>query len=174
MIQVRERPITLTEAAIARIQAGEQTVVLLPVEQPPVRLDDAYDGSWAWPDRLEERFDDLTMGSAIQDRGDWRPGDRVRVYKARGKSHLTTTRLLLELTDPRPQLLTWLEESEIRACGYQGGHDSIPGFQFSATPYEHLRHAWREQHPDRPWDDAWVWYLELRPLTETVLVKETA
>lgn len=171
---MRERPITLTEDTIERIQAGQQTALLLPVTRQPVRIDDAFDGTWAWPDKLEHRYDDLTMATAIRDRDGWRAGDRLRVYKARGKSHLTVTRLLLELTDPRPGLLPWLSEENLRASGYQGGHDSIPGYQFSATPHEHSRHEWHAHHPDRPWEDAWVWLLEFHPITQATPAKETA
>lgn len=160
----RERPITLPREAIERIKAGEQTIVLTPIEPQPQRLDDAFDGTWGWPNGDYPRYDDLTMASAIREDGKWRDGDLLRVFQARGKSHLTIINLILRLTDARPQLLPWLTEEDARASGYQGGHDSIPGYQFSATPLEHLRYAWQDQHPNIPWGDAWVWRLELHPL----------
>lgn len=42
-----ERPITLTRESVQRIQAGAQTVDVIPVTPTPKRLDDAFDGTLA-------------------------------------------------------------------------------------------------------------------------------
>lgn len=159
----REHHITLPPDTTARIKAGEQTTILTPIDPQPTRLDDAHDGTWSWPGTPHPRYDDLTMAHAIHEQRQWSQGDTLHAT-AQG-----ATGLALKIVDARPQLLPRLTDEDARAAGYPGGHDSIPNYQFSATPLEHLRHAWQEHHPGTPWRDAWVWRLDIQPPT----MKET-
>lgn len=113
---MRERPVTLPPSSIQRIRAGLATVDVIPVHPTPKRLDGAFDGTWAWPGN-DHHYDDLTMATRIKEAATLRAGDRLRVYQARGKSHLTITTLMLELVEIRPQLMPWLEDQEAIAWG---------------------------------------------------------
>ena len=52
------------------------------------------------------------------------------------------SRLTLELTDVRVERVQSISEEDCRAEGCAGGHDSIPDYNFSATPREHFHHVW--------------------------------
>lgn len=158
-----ERPITLTPESIQRIRAGQRTLDVLPVNPAPKRLDDASDGTWGWPGTNGRAHDDLTMAHQLRQAATLEAGDHLRVYQARGKSHLTITTLMLELTEIRPQLMTWLDEDDARAMGHTSNEAAGP--LFATTPLEQLKREWCERHPDRPWNDAWVWRLEFRTVT---------
>lgn len=160
---MRERPITLTPESIQRIRAGERTIDVLPVNPAPKRLDDAFDGTWGWPGTNGRAHDDLTMAHQIRQAATLETGDHLRVYQARGKSHLTITTLMLELIEIRPQLLPWLDDADARAMGHTS--DKAAGPLFATTPLDLLQREWCERHPDRPWNDTWVWRLEFRTVT---------
>lgn len=159
---MRERPITLPAGSIQRIRAGLATVDVIPVNPTPKRLDTAPDGTWAWPGN-DHRYDDLTMANQVRQTTTLRATDRLPVYQARGKSHLTITTLMLELTEIRPQLLPWLEDADARAMGHASDEAASP--LFATTPLDLLQREWCERHPDRPWNDAWVWRLQFRMVT---------
>ncbi len=161
---MRERPITLPAGSIQRIRAGLATVDVIPVNPTPKRLDDAFDGTWGWPGGDYPRYDDLTMAHQIRQAATLEAGDHLRVYQARGKSHLAITTLMLELVEIRPQLMPWLEDEDALAMGHTPA-DEAAGPLFATTPLDLLMREWCERHPDRPWDDAWVWRLQFRMVT---------
>lgn len=79
----------------------------------------------------------------------WRPS----IHMPRWASRLTLT-----VTDVRVQRLQDIRDADCRAEGCSGGHDSIPGYGFSATPGEHFRWLWDSLNTDRAlWDsNPWI------------------
>lgn len=71
------------------------------------------------------------------------------------------SRIQLEITGVRVERLQDITEQDCRAEGAIGGHGSIPGYSFSATPLEHFQHIWKSTGGD--WDaNPWVWAIEFR------------
>lgn len=88
------------------------------------------------------------------DAGRWRPS----IHMPRWAS-----RILLEITDVRVERLNSMSEGDARAEGCNGGHDSIPGYMYSATPHEHFHHVWASIYGEENWqDNPWVWVIEFK------------
>lgn len=69
------------------------------------------------------------------------------------------SRILLDIKAVRVERLQDISEADCRAEGAHGGHGSIPGYGYSATPLEHFRHIWSSTGGD--WDaNPWVWVVE--------------
>ena len=50
-----------------------------------------------------------------------------------------------------------------KAFGAPGGHGSIPGYLYAATPHEHYRHIWESINGAGSWDkNPWVWVVEFK------------
>jgi len=73
-------------------------------------------------------------------------------------------RIVLEITDVRVELLQSISDADARAEGCNGGHGSIPGYNYSATPREHFWQLWESiAAPGTRWeDDPWVWVITFR------------
>lgn len=99
------------------------------------------------------------MTTTIREAANLQAGDQLRVYQARGKSHITVTTLMHELLEIRPQLLPWLDEDDALAMGHAPSDDTA-GPLFATTPLDHLKREWNKRHPHLAWADAWVWRLE--------------
>jgi hypothetical protein len=79
------------------------------------------------------------------------------------------SRILLEVVSVRVERLQACSEADARAEGAPGGHGSIPGYQFSATPLEHYRHIWESINGAGSWDaKPWVWVVEFRRIDGAV------
>lgn len=73
------------------------------------------------------------------------------------------SRILLEITSVRAERLNSISEVECRAEGATGGHGSIPGYPYSATPREHYRHIWESINGAGSYDaNPWVWVIEFK------------
>ena len=69
------------------------------------------------------------------------------------------SRLKLLVTDVRIERVQQISAADCVAEGCPGGHDSIPGYPFSATPYEQYWKLWESLHnkPDQRWaDNPWI------------------
>ncbi|MFT0547883.1 hypothetical protein ACMHYO_16330 [Allopusillimonas ginsengisoli] len=65
------------------------------------------------------------------------------------------------LTDVRVGRLQAISEADCYAEGCAGGHGSIPGYSYHATPSEHFHHIWTSVGGS--WDaNPWVWIIELK------------
>ena len=72
-------------------------------------------------------------------------------------------RILLEITDVRVELLQSISFDDCRKEGCSGGHDSIPGYMYSATPREHYSHLWESIYGEESWrSNPWVWVIEFK------------
>nr|WP_314705938.1 hypothetical protein [uncultured Comamonas sp.] len=75
-------------------------------------------------------------------------------------------RIWLEITGVRVERLQQITEADCIAEGAPGGHGSIPGYPYSATPLEHFRHIWKSTGGD--WDaDPWVWVIDFKTISTT-------
>lgn len=73
------------------------------------------------------------------------------------------SRITLEITGVRVERLNSLTESDALAEGCNGGHNSIPGYMYSATPHEHFHHIWESIYGAESWQaNPWVWVIEFK------------
>lgn len=73
------------------------------------------------------------------------------------------SRITLEITGVRVERLSSMTEEDARAEGCMGGHDSIPGYMYSATPHEHFHHLWTSIYGEDSWQvNPWVWVVEFK------------
>ncbi|MBZ6397243.1 MULTISPECIES: hypothetical protein [Pantoea] len=102
----------------------------------------AADGGFTWGD------DD----GCVDGRSCWKPS----IHMPRWASRIT-----LEITGVRVERLNSMTESDALAEGCNGGHDSIPGYMYSATPHEHFHHVWQSIYGADSWQaNPWVWVIE--------------
>jgi hypothetical protein len=69
------------------------------------------------------------------------------------------SRILLEIADTRVERLNDIGNADCKAEGCAGGHGSIPGYGYSATPREHFNWLWKSINGPGSWDDnpyAWA------------------
>ncbi|MBW1251986.1 hypothetical protein [Pantoea allii] len=75
------------------------------------------------------------------------------------------SRITLEITGVRVERLNSMTERDAIAEGCVGGHNSIPGYHYSATPHEHFHHVWQSIYGDDSWQaNPWVWVIEFKRL----------
>jgi len=73
------------------------------------------------------------------------------------------SRITLEITGVRVERLNSLSESDALSEGCNGGHNSIPGYMYSATPHEHFHHIWETIYGAESWQaNPWVWVIEFK------------
>lgn len=73
------------------------------------------------------------------------------------------SRILLEVAAVRVERLPGISEADCIAEGAAGGHGSIPGYAYAATPAEHYRHIWESINGPDSWAaNPWVWVIEFR------------
>ena len=84
----------------------------------------------------------------------WRPS----IHMPRWASRIT-----LRITDVRVERLQDVSRQDCVAEGCAGGHGSIPGYPYSATPREHFHHIWNHINGPGAWDNnPWVWVLSFK------------
>lgn len=96
-----------------------------------------------------------------------RPSERKRedFWRSRPSIHMPrwASRITLEITGVRVERLNSMTEKDALAEGCLGGHDSIPGYHYSATPHEHFHHVWQSIYGDDSWQaNPWVWVVEFK------------
>ena len=70
-------------------------------------------------------------------------------------------RIWLDITGVRVERLQDISEADCIAEGACGGHGSIPGYAYSATPLEHFQHIWESTGGD--WAaNPWVWVIDFK------------
>lgn len=76
------------------------------------------------------------------------------------------SRILLRVTAVRVERVQGISERDAVAEGCTGGHGSIPGYQYAATPCEHFRWLWDRIYGS--WDaNPWVWVIEFERVTDS-------
>lgn len=72
-------------------------------------------------------------------------------------------RILLVVVDVRIEKLCGISLADCVSEGAPGGHGSIPGYPYAATPHEHYRHIWESINGRGSWDsNPWVWVIEFK------------
>ncbi len=115
------------------------------------QIQDIKDGRDKASDLCEYRADYPSGAQALEG---WTPS----IHMPRWASRIT-----LEITGVRVERLNSMTESDALAEGCHGGHDSIPGYMYSATPHEHFHHVWQSIYGDDSWQaNPWVWVIEFK------------
>ena len=107
---------------------------------------------------------DLFLGRAT--RYAYRADDEfIGCHKWKPSIHMPrrASRILLEVTAVRAERLRDISEADCVAEGAAGGHASIPGYNYAATPAEHYMHIWESINGPGSWAaNPWVWVIEFR------------
>lgn len=93
------------------------------------------------------------------------PADMPTPGKLRPGIHMPrwASRILLEVTAVRVERLHDISQADCIAEGATGGHGSIAGYPYAATPDEHYRRIWEQINGAGAWDvNPWVWVIEFR------------
>lgn len=99
--------------------------------------------------------------------GEKSPEGRYRTWRPSIHMPRTASRITLEITGVRVERLQEISEADCIAEGTPGGHGSIPGYPYNATPLEHYRWLWEQLNGPGSWAvNPWVWVLEFRRLVE--------
>jgi hypothetical protein len=86
--------------------------------------------------------------------GPWKPS----IFMPRAACRIT-----LAITSIKIERLHDISESDAIAEGCKGGHGSIPGYEYSATPLEHFQHTWNTINGAGAWSaNPWVWVVEFK------------
>ena len=73
------------------------------------------------------------------------------------------SRILLEIERVTLQRITRMKDADAIACGCPGGHDSIPGYYYSATPQEQFWQQWLDRYGADSWaQDTWAWVIDFK------------
>jgi hypothetical protein len=96
--------------------------------------------------------------------GEWPAdeGNGPEVPKWRPSIHMPrwASRITLRITDIRVERLQSVSHEECEAEGCPGGHGSIPGYPYSATPREHFQTLWNHINGPGAWEaNPWVWVI---------------
>ncbi len=86
-------------------------------------------------------------------------------FKRRPSIHMPRvhSRILLEIVNVRVERLRDISEADCIAEGASGGHGSIPGYTYNATPLEHYSYIWEQINGAGSWAlNPWVWVVEFK------------
>lgn len=84
----------------------------------------------------------------------WRPS----IFMPRALSRIT-----LEIVSVRVERLQDISEADCCAEGCAGGHGSIPGYGYAATPLEHYNWLWESINGPSSWGaNPWVWAIQFK------------
>lgn len=73
------------------------------------------------------------------------------------------SRITLEIVSVRVERLQDISEGDAVAEGCIGGHGSIPGYQYAATPMEHYHWLWNSINGPSAWEkNPFVWCVEFK------------
>lgn len=88
------------------------------------------------------------------------PNEPGRLRNARHMPRWAS-RITLEITGIRVERLQDISEADAIAEGCAGGHGSIPGYAYNATPEEHYWHVWESINGGGSRNaNPWVWVVE--------------
>lgn len=102
----------------------------------------------SWPERLKEK---PVLGKCLSNSG-------PREF----------SRITLKVTSVRVERVQDISRNDCIAEGFQGGHGSIPGYMYSATPKEHFSETWKQIYSDH-WDNnGWCWVIDFEVILKNV------
>lgn len=95
--------------------------------------------------------------------GERSPEGKYRTWRPSIHMPRAACRIVLEITAVRVERLQDISTEDAIAEGTRGGHGSIPGYPYNATPQEHFQHVWEEINGRGSWAvNPWVWVVEFR------------
>lgn len=105
--------------------------------------------------------DAITPMFGVEHRANWKIENENAFWRPSIHMPRWASRITLEITRVQVERVRDITEEDAKAEGCCGGHSSIPGYAFSATPREHFRHIWQSIYGT--WDaNPWVWAVEFR------------
>lgn len=78
------------------------------------------------------------------------------------------SRITLKVTGVRVERVQDISRNDCIAEGLRGGHGSIPGYMYSATPKEHFCDVWRKIYGDHWERNGWVWVIDFDVILKNV------
>lgn len=101
---------------------------------------------------------DEEMAASRRQTGSVRWWKRPAIFMPRAAS-----RILLEIVEVWIERLGAITDADCIAEGAPGGHGSIPGYAYAATPSEDFKHIWTSINGDDSWDPStFVWVISFR------------
>lgn len=95
--------------------------------------------------------------------GERSPEGKYRTWRPSIHMPRAACRIVLEITAVRVERLQDISTEDAIAEGTRGGHGSIPGYPYNATPQEHFQHVWESINGPGSWAvNPWVWVIEFR------------
>ena len=145
--------------SVGHLSLRDKQGIRCPMGQPGDRIyvretfamDD--NGDYEWP---VYRADGSPLPVLPPSRGPsrWKPA--IHMPKAQARTWL-------EITGVRVERLQDISEVDCRAEGAHGGHGSIPGYAYSATPQEHFQHIWESTGGDWAANPC-VWVIDFKQI----------
>lgn len=135
-------------------QRGEYVMPMWPEAEPE---DAVFSGE------REVRFigDDLPDNGRYFGEKFWRK--RPSIHMPRWASRLT-----LKVTGVRVERVQDISAADCIAEGFQGGHGSIPGYMYSASPKEHFSDTWKSIYGESWERNDWVWVIDFEVIRQNV------
>ena len=97
--------------------------------------------------------------------GETSPEGKYRTWIPSIHMPRAASRINLEVVHVRVERLQAIKHVDCIAEGTPGGHGSIPGYPYAATPREHYRHIWESINGRGSWDaNPWVWVVEFKQI----------
>lgn len=87
---------------------------------------------------------------------------QIEDYRSKPSIHMPrwASRITLEVKSVRVERLQDISRQDCEAEGCAGGHGSIPGYNYSATPREHFFHLWNRINGPGAWEaNPWAWVI---------------
>lgn len=78
------------------------------------------------------------------------------------------SRITLKVTSVRVERVQDISLNDCIAEGFRGGHGSIPGYMYSATPKEHFSETWKQIYGDHWKDNGWCWVIDFDVILKNV------
>jgi len=78
------------------------------------------------------------------------------------------SRLTLKVTGVRVERVQDISPADCIAEGFAGGHGSIPGYMYSATPKEHFSSTWQSIYTGSWERNDWVWVIDFEVIRQNV------
>ncbi len=135
----------------------------LPADRPVKWIDDDYFGRrpliphYRATEPEPHIVREETMTGPDDDRTRWMPS----IFMPRWAS-----RIDLEIVGVRVERLQEITHEDAIAEGCPGGHGSIAGYAYSATPIEHFRAVWETINGAGSWEaNPWGWVVEFKRIT---------
>ncbi|PHS64373.1 MAG: hypothetical protein COB09_08340 [Thalassobium sp.] len=78
------------------------------------------------------------------------------------------SRLTLKVTGVRVERVQDISNADCIVEGFTGGHGSIPGYMYSATPKEHFCDTWQTIYGESWERNDWVWVIDFEVIRQNV------